>query len=81
MLVAGPWPGFGLLDIASAVARPLALEPARHVSLAWQLVERAQRGRILFIRYAGDGRSDDLPRYPRERPGDGVARYAIDQDD
>jgi hypothetical protein len=81
VLVAGPWPGFGLLDIASAVARPLALEPARHVSLAWQLVERAQRGRILFIRYAGDGGSDDLPRYPRERPGDGVARYAIDQDD
>jgi hypothetical protein len=81
VLVAGPWQGFGLLDVASAVARPLAIEPARYVSLAWQLVQRTERRRILFIRYAGDGTSDDLPRYPRERPGDRGARYAFDQDD
>lgn len=81
VLVAGPWQGFGLLDIASAVARPFAIEPARHVSLTWQLVHREERRRILFIRYASEGRSDDLPRYPRERPGDRGPRYAVDQDD
>jgi hypothetical protein len=81
VLVAGPWQGFGLLDVASAVARPFAIEPARHVSLAWQLVHREERRRILFIRYASEGGSDDLPRYPRERRADGIARYAVDQDD
>lgn len=81
VLVAGPWPGFALLDIASALARPFAIEPAPQVSLAWQLVDRAERRRILFSHYASEGRSDDPPRYPRERPDDRLPRYAVDQDD
>lgn len=81
VLVAGPWQGFALLDIASALARPFAIEPARHLSLAWQLVDREERRRILFIRYASEDRNDDHPRYPRERPGDTQPRYAVDQDD
>jgi hypothetical protein len=83
VLVAGPWQGLGLLDIASAVARPFADSSTHnlHVSLAWQLVDREERRRILFIRHASEGRSDDLPRYARERQGEEVRRYTSDLDD
>jgi len=51
VLVAGPWPrGEGLLDLASAVARPYepgAQAPAMIVT-EWQLVDREARSRVLF---------------------------------
>jgi hypothetical protein len=76
VLVAGPWHGLGLLDIASAVTRPFA-DPGRHglpVCLAWQLVHREERRRILFTHHnTRQGHSEELPRYAGER--------AVDEDD
>jgi hypothetical protein len=83
VLVAGPWQGFGLLDIASAVARPFADggTHGRHLSLAWQLVHREERRTTLFTHHAGERERDDLPRYAGERSGAGVPRYTADEDD
>jgi hypothetical protein len=73
VLVTGPWQGLGLLDIASAVVRPVADSGARSppLSLAWQLVHREERRRILFTHYPdeqpGEHRGDDPPRYAGER--------------
>jgi hypothetical protein len=70
VLVAGPWHGLGLLDIASAVTRPFA-DPGRHglpVCLAWQLVHREERRRILFTHdHRRERHAEDLPRYASER--------------
>jgi hypothetical protein len=70
VLVAGPWHGLGLLDIASAVTRPFA-DPGRHalpVCLAWQLVHREERRRILFTHDPRRERqAEDRPRYASER--------------
>ena len=70
VLVAGPWHGLGLLDIVSAVTRPFA-DPGRHalpVCLAWQLVHREERRRILFTHDRRRERhAEDLPRYASER--------------
>jgi hypothetical protein len=68
VLVAGPWHGLGLLDIVSAVTRPFA-DPGRHavpVCLAWQLVHREERRRILFT-HRRERHAEDLPRYASER--------------
>jgi len=73
VLVAGPWQGLGLLDIASAVARPFTDAGTRGlpVSLAWQLVHSEERRRILFTRHPGERPSehprDELPRYTGAR--------------
>jgi hypothetical protein len=76
VLVAGPWHGLGLLDIASAVTRPFA-DPDRHglpVCLGWQLVHREERRRILFTHDPARERdAEDRPRYASER--------AVDEDD
>jgi hypothetical protein len=76
VLVAGPWHGLGLLDIASAVTRPLP-DPDRHglpVCLGWQLVQREERRRILFTHEPARERdAEDRPRYASER--------AVDEDD
>lgn len=70
VLVAGPWHGLGLLDIASAVTRPFA-DPGRHalpVCLAWQLVHCEERRRILFTHDPRRERhAEDRPRYASER--------------
>ncbi len=57
LVVAGPWEGRpGLLDLASAIARPFTEDPPRTRSLAlsWRLVDRQDRGRVLFQRRAPD---------------------------
>ena len=83
VLVTGPWQGFGLLDIASAVARPFADGGmhGRHLSLAWRLVHREERHKTLFTHYASERESDDAPRYASERSSEALPRYTADEDD
>lgn len=95
VVITGPWQGFSVLDIASAVARPFAQEGAAglQVTLAWELVQREERRRIIFARdareprrdpvprYASERSDDEVPRYSRDRQNRGVARYAGDEDD
>ncbi len=81
VVITGPWQGFGLMDVASAVARPFAQAKPDGVQLmlAWRLVEREARSKILFVRQASESRCDPLPRDVSERPDDEVARYARDR--
>jgi hypothetical protein len=95
VVITGPWQGFGLLDVASAVARPFAQDGPERVqlTLAWQLVESQQRRKILFTRPAsepwrdlqsrdvGARPDDEVPRYSRDRQNRGVPRYAGDEED
>ncbi len=95
LVVTGPWQGFGILDIRSAVARPFAQERAAglQLRLAWQLVHREERRRIIFARaareprfapvprYASEPDGDELPRYTRDRQNRGVPRYTGDEED
>ncbi|HEY8053629.1 MAG TPA: hypothetical protein VIE42_12600 [Steroidobacteraceae bacterium] len=73
VLVTGPWQGLGLLDIGSAVTRPFADSSARSppLSLAWQLVHREERRRILFTHSPderpGEYRGAAPPRYTGEQ--------------
>jgi hypothetical protein len=93
VLVAGPWQGLGLLDIASALLRPFA-DPrasAQHVTLAWQLVHREERRRVLFAREArvperddhhtSQRLRDDVPRFASEPQRDAARRYVSEEDD
>lgn len=78
VLVAGPWQGLGLLEVASALARPFTDTGTRGppVCLAWQLVDREERRRILFTRGSSE--------HPSEPAGDAPTRYAgarADEDD
>lgn len=81
LVITGPWQGFGILDIASAVARPFTQgkADALQVTLAWKLVHREERSRILFARDPGEPRRDPVPRYASERSGDEVPRYSRDR--
>jgi hypothetical protein len=81
LVVTGPWQGFGILDLPSAVARPFAQQRAAglQLTLAWQLVHREERRRIIFARDAREPRRDPLPRYASERNGDEVPRYTRDR--
>jgi hypothetical protein len=95
VVITGPWQGFGVLDIASAVARPFAQEKAAglQVTLAWELLHREGRRRVIFARdareprrdplphYASERSDDEVPRYSRDRQNRGVPRYAGDEDD
>jgi hypothetical protein len=42
----------GLLELATALVRPLADTAGLRLALAWQLVERGDRSRVLLRRYA-----------------------------
>jgi hypothetical protein len=95
IVIAGPWQGFGVLAVETALARPFA--PARpgtgQVMAAWRLVEREARSRLLFTRQAREPRrdplphdgggypDDEVPRYSRDRQNRGVPSYAGDEDD
>jgi hypothetical protein len=95
VVITGPWQGFGLLDLASAVVRPLAhAKPdGVRVMLAWRLVERDARSKILFARPVSEPwrdlqpadvserPDDELPRYARDRQNRVVPRYAGDEED
>jgi hypothetical protein len=95
VVITGPWEGFGLMDIASAVARPFAQGRPEGVqlTLSWRLVEREERHKILFTRPANESwrdlqpreasarPDDEVLRYSRERQNPGVPRYAGDEDD
>jgi len=72
VLVEGPWRrGEGLLDLASAIARPYAEGPAAAATLiaSWRLEEREERARVLFRRYASEPR-DELWRELPDEDGD-----------
>ncbi len=76
VLVAGPWHGLGLLDLVAAVTRPFADPGSRAVPvcLAWQLVHREERRRILFTHdHTHERDAEDLPRY--------AGGQVIDEDD
>jgi hypothetical protein len=66
VLVAGPWArGAGLLDLASAVARPYGESTDAHfVVTDWRLVEREQRSRLLYRRSAGESVAEERWREP-----------------
>jgi hypothetical protein len=94
IVISGPWHGLGLLDVASAVARPFAPATAdsSQLTLAWQLVECEARRKVLFTRSdksrrdplphdASERADDELPRYLRDRHNRGAPRYAGDEDD
>jgi hypothetical protein len=68
LVVAGPWDGKpGLLDLASAIARPYTEDPphTRSVALSWRLVDRHDRSRVLFRRAPPDRSMEPLPKRPR----------------
>lgn len=95
VVIAGPWQGFGLMAVETAVARPFtqAKPGGAQVLPAWRLVEREARSRILFTREvrepprdllprdAGAYPDDEVPRYSRDRHSRGVLRHAGDEDD
>lgn len=65
LIVAGPWDGRpGLLDLASAVARPYPEGAAgtSTVSMSWRLVDRNDRARILYQRAPAEGTVEAAPR-------------------
>lgn len=69
LVVEGPWDGRpGMLDLASAIARPLPADAprVRAVALSWRLVDRADRSRVLFGRAA----AERAPPAPVKRPRD-----------
>jgi hypothetical protein len=73
VLVAGPWTcGEGLLDLASAVARPRAEGPAALATLvaSWRLVAREERSRVIFRRYASEPRPPEPWRELPDEDGD-----------
>jgi hypothetical protein len=69
VLVEGPWPrGVGLLDLASAVARPYGESNDAHFIVTdWRLVEREQRSRLLYRRLPG---GSVRPKRWHEPPGE-----------
>jgi hypothetical protein len=72
VLVEGPWRrGEGLLDLASAIARPYAEGPAADATLiaGWRLVEREGRSRVIFRRYASEP-PHELWHEPPDEDGD-----------
>lgn len=85
VLVSGPWQGPGLLDVASAVARayPQGRDGARTLTLGWQLVQAAQRARVLFRHLPSESpapeRYADAP-YPTQREHD-ARRYPRGDED
>jgi hypothetical protein len=81
VVITGPWQGFGLMDVASAVARPFAQAKPDgvQVMLAWRLVELEARSKILFVHQASAPRREPLPRDVSERPDDEVPHYARDR--
>jgi hypothetical protein len=95
VVIAGPWQGFGLLSVETAVARPFAQAKPENVQVlpAWRLVERGARSKILFTRPASESwrdlppreasarPDDEVLRYSRDRQNRGVPRYAGDEDD
>jgi hypothetical protein len=65
LIVGGPWDGRpGLLDLASAVARPYADEPpgTSSVCMSWRLVDRNDRSRILYQRQFAERAIEATPR-------------------
>jgi hypothetical protein len=73
VLVAGPWVrGEGLLDLASAVARPYAEGPGAPATLvaSWRLVAREERSRVIFRRYASEPRENKPWRELPDEDGD-----------
>jgi hypothetical protein len=62
--IASLWQGTGgLLDLAAAIIRPFTAPASpSHVALAWKLVERDHRTRILFEHAAAEPLARDLPR-------------------
>ena len=73
LVVAGPWDGrLGLLDLASAIARAFTEDPprTRSVALSWRLVDRAERGRVLFQRSAPERTGPAPAKRPRGEDSD-----------
>ena len=73
LVVAGPWDGrLGLLDLASAIARAFTEDPprTRSVALSWRLVDRADRGRVLFQRSAPERTEPAPAKRPRGEDSD-----------
>jgi hypothetical protein len=67
IFVMGPWQEVGgLLDLGSAVARPVGPEMRDHTNLvlAWQLREREERSRVLFRRQPQPVLNEPRPRRP-----------------
>jgi hypothetical protein len=64
LFVANLWGGGnGLLDVASALIRPyLATRAAPQTVLAWKLIERSERSRVLLVHEAAEPMSRELPR-------------------
>ena len=95
VVIAGPWQGLGLMAVETAVARPFAPTKSEGVQviLAWRLVEREVRSKVLFTRQVREPRRESLPRdmggypddevsrYARDRQNRGVPRYTGDEDD
>jgi hypothetical protein len=66
VFVTGPWQGAGgLLDLASAVARPLGKEirSGSNLVLTWQLVDRHERSKVLYRRYSRERPPERRPRH------------------
>lgn len=79
LLIEGPWArGEGLLDLASAVARPYgdgSPAPATLVA-SWRLVEREDRSRVIFRRIGSELLRDE----PRDEPRDERWRESREED-
>jgi hypothetical protein len=69
IVIAGAWrEPYSLLDLATAMVRPLSPGAAVRLSLSWQLVEARERSRILFrhVPAAGASRGEETGYAGRE---------------